>query len=84
MRYCHGSAKHDLPDFKIISPNLPDSYEHEYSSKNDNRNVRRRMFLMMGDEPWHSHIPKKGVFVCLSLVLKNLNVNYGFIPSAEA
>jgi hypothetical protein len=56
---CNGSAKHNLPDFEIISPNLPDSYEHEHGSKNDNRNVRRRVFLVSVDEPWHSHAQKK-------------------------
>jgi hypothetical protein len=58
---CHGSAKHDLPDSEIIPPNLPDSYEHEHGCKNDNRNIRRTVFLVIGDEPWHSHAPlKKG------------------------
>jgi hypothetical protein len=61
----HGSAKHDLPDFEIISTKLPDSYENEHGSKNDNRNIRRRMFLVRGDEPWHSHVLKKGVFICM-------------------
>jgi hypothetical protein len=76
---CHSSAKHDLPDFEIISPNLPDSYEHEHGSENDNRNIRRRVFLVMGDEPWHSHAQKKGVFICFrEMFIINLNTHDGF------
>ncbi len=51
-----GSAEHDLPDFEIICPNLPDCNEQEYGSKNDDRNIRKIMFLVMGDEPWHLNI----------------------------
>jgi hypothetical protein len=52
-KYSDSSAKHDLPDSEIEPPNLPDCYEQEYSSKNDNRNIRRTVFLVMDDEPWH-------------------------------